>query len=629
MQSANSLPKLSCEENLRTEQAQAARLACAAGRQFNVKLPTGGGKTRLAAAVYLEKKLRNEVDRLLYIVPRITQLEQFRIDAPHEFVSCGMKQMPNIINISVFRGEAFNLHITNRAEIFVITIQSIVNEGQSVAQYLSEIMKTGKWMIAVDEYHHYGSDETDESVDPKKWSEAVDRLPHEFILFMSATPKKNSWFGQPDHSVTYRSMAEAGHLKRTQLHVYNYRLDFIVDGELVSFMLDDFYREVGSMEPGKIDEYLAERDMRFSTKYISGLLETPIARMNNIWLMSNASGTPMRPQMIIAAMSVEHAKSVCQMLRNLPICDNLRIDWVGTGPMGRKQHENDEVMNQFCPPKDVNGDRPEPKLDILVQVDYAGEGVDSKNVCEVVILRRAKMSARLLQLIGRSSRVHGKFKDAIATVNVDTLSPLRIWKETSEHAFEFEKAYDVELNGEPATPLSDDEQDEIPSTPILPEFNSNLVNVELADIDDGTKEQYKRAYRHALKSAGYAKVHGMDLDTKEAEEEIERIVIDLIYKERREANERVDLQTRTEQVKERYERALSSFVHFLSERMVARGVSKDKGLMGDIKMRANTEMKRRFGQIRMDIDTLTIRYNWMRDVEIGIEATGKLPTWLL
>lgn len=630
MQSANSLPKLSCEENLRTEQAQAARLACAAGRQFNVKLPTGGGKTRLAAAVYLEKRRRNEVDRLLYIVPRITQLEQFRLDAPHEFAVCGMKQMPNIINISVFRGEALNLHITNRAEIFVITIQSIVNEGQSVAQYLSEIMKTGKWMIAVDEYHHYGSDETDESVDPKKWSEAVDRLPHEFILFMSATPKKNSWFGQPDYSVTYRAMASAGHLKRTQLHVYNYRLDFIVDGELVSFMLDDFYREVGSMEPGKIDEYLAEREMRFSTKYISGLLETPIARMNNIWLMSNASGTPMRPQMIIAAMSVEHAKSVCQMLRNLPICDNLRIDWVGTGPLGRRQHENDEVMNQFCPPKDAKGNRPEPKLDILVQVDYAGEGVDSKNVCEVVILRRAKMSARLLQLIGRSSRVHGKFKDAIATVNVDTLSPLRLWKEPMEQAYEFEKAYDIELNGEPTVDASaTGDEDDIPTTPILPDINSNLYDVELMEIDDGTVQEGKRVIRSALESAGYTKVHGKDMSTPEAEDEIQRMAIDMIRRERREANERVDLQTRTERAKEHYERGLSSFVHFLSERMVARGVSKDKGLMGDIKMRANTEMKRRFGPIRMDIDTLTMRYNWMRDVEIGIEATGKLPLWLL
>ena len=629
MQFTNSLPHLSCEENLRPEQAQAARLAVQADKRFSVKLPTGGGKTRLASAVYLEKRRLHEVDRLLYIVPRLTQLEQFRLDAPHEFVACGMEQLPNIINISVFRGESLNLHRTNKAEIFVITIQS-VREGQQVAQFLSEMMRTGKWMIAVDEYHHYGADEGEESVDPKRWSEAIDRLPHEFILFMSATPKKNSWFGQPDFSVKYRTMAEAGNLKRTQLHVYNYRLDFIVDGELLSFMLDDFYREVGSLEPGKIDEYLAEKDMRFSTKYISGLLETPIARMNNIWLTSNAMGTPMRPQMIIAAMSCEHARSVCQMLRNLPICDNLRIDWVGTGPFGRKQSENDEVMRQFCPPKDGNGERPEPQLDILVQVDYAGEGVDSKNVCEIVILRRAKMSARLLQLIGRSSRVHGQFKEAVATVNVDTLSPLRLWKEHGKESYEFENAYDFELNGEPNPSVADDElDDDYPVTPVLPDISTNLHDIELIDIDDGTLEEGKRAVRDALVASGYTTIKGNDLSSPEAEDEIQRIAIETIRRERREANERIDLQTRTERVKQHYERGLSSFVYFLSERMVARGVSKDKGLMGDIKMRANSEMKRRFGPIRMDIETLTLRYNWMRDVELGIEATGKLPLWLL
>lgn len=338
----------------------------------------------------------------------------------------------------------------------------------------------------------------------------------------------------------------------------------------------------------------------------------------------------MRPQMIIAAMSCEHARSVCQMLRNLPICDNLRIDWVGTGPFGRKQSENDEVMRQFCPPKDGNGERPEPQLDILVQVDYAGEGVDSKNVCEIVILRRAKMSARLLQLIGRSSRVHGQFKEAVATVNVDTLSPLRLWKEHGKESYEFENAYDFELNGEPNPSVADDElDDDYPVTPVLPDISTNLHDIELIDIDDGTLEEGKRAVRDALVASGYTTIKGNDLSSPEAEDEIQRIAIETIRRERREANERIDLQTRTERVKQHYERGLSSFVYFLSERMVARGVSKDKGLMGDIKMRANSEMKRRFGPIRMDIETLTLRYNWMRDVELGIEATGKLPLWLL
>jgi len=54
-------------------------------------------------------------------------------------------------------------------------------------------------MVVVDEYHHYGIE--------KPFGQAVNSLPYEFCLCMSATPyrpESDSAFGAPHIEVTYR-----------------------------------------------------------------------------------------------------------------------------------------------------------------------------------------------------------------------------------------------------------------------------------------------------------------------------------------------------------------------------------------------------------------------------------------
>ena len=78
-QPAGSVSALSWTQNLRAGQlnallkAEEKVLNRAGRRSFNAKLPTGYGKTRLAAAVFRMLQIHGIADRMLYITPTTAQ----------------------------------------------------------------------------------------------------------------------------------------------------------------------------------------------------------------------------------------------------------------------------------------------------------------------------------------------------------------------------------------------------------------------------------------------------------------------------------------------------------------------------------------------------------------------------
>jgi superfamily II DNA or RNA helicase len=358
-------------------------------KSLNVQLPTGYGKSFVNAGVYSILKKQNRVNRLLVIVPRDAQNDQYEKDGPIDLNdACVDGNL--VVNDVRFGGvQSLKHHRNGTRQVFVLTVQSLLGRSGDI---IREMLKTGNWMVTVDEYHHYGID--------KAWGQVVTSLPYVFLLALSATPHRpsdDSAFGKPDIVVSYREAAKQGCLKPLVSHSYIYQIDAIINGDIISYTTDDLISEVGSDSPDAIERYKIEKKMRWSPKYISPLVTHPIERMHNERLK-----TGYKLQAVIGAMCVSHAKMVCEQIETL--YPELSVDWVGTGNNGRSPVENKAIIEKFCPPKDKLTGQRSPTLDVLVHVGMAGEGLDSVNVSEVVHLNKASINNSNNQENGRAAR---------------------------------------------------------------------------------------------------------------------------------------------------------------------------------------------------------------------------------
>ena len=181
-------------------------------------------------------------------------------------------------------------------------------------------------MIVVDEYHHhYGIG--------KAWGRAVLVLNRAFLLAMSATPTRpddDIAFGTPHVTVKYREAVDEGAIKRLVAHAYSYRIETTNEETLQTqiWTTDELAKEAGGDAPEKIERLRIKRKMRWSPKYVSPLIRTPIERMIKDRM---ATGHPL--QVHITAMCVSHAQIVCEQVAAM--YPELRVDWVGTGEDGR------------------------------------------------------------------------------------------------------------------------------------------------------------------------------------------------------------------------------------------------------------------------------------------------------
>ena len=287
----------------------------------------------------------------------------------------------------------------------------------------------GEWMIACDEYHHYAED--------CDWGESLKLLTEEaaFAMACSATPERDgppTIFGDDEEKVrvTLRDAINEGALKDIRLNHYVYRMDYINrDGDPLEFDSCEL-RDMGVGEKYNFSTFEAKKELRYSAKYVTPLVHEPLMRLVR---KRESSGKPL--QMLVRAMSCDHAESLSKQIRALS--GGLSVDWIGTGEKGRSDVENLKVKRLFCPPKDSSGRRGEPSLDILVQVGMADEGFDSLYVAEVVdyaIVLCDGSSNRTKQFFYRGTRyVEGVTLD----INVGSDHPLALasikdWLETGQ-----------------------------------------------------------------------------------------------------------------------------------------------------------------------------------------------------
>lgn len=582
---------------------------------LNAKLPTGYGKTLAACYVYRVKKTLGLANRMLVIFPSDSQLEQFVRDGHRDLKDAGVDGPTRIVDIRFAGARAVRDHRKNIAQVFVITIQSLI-ESRGF-QNVTDLLETGQWIIVVDEYHHYGVD--------KVWGRAVLGLNRSFLLAMSATPDRpneDSAFGQPHVNVKYRDAVEEGAIKRLIGHAYSYRIETTDTDTLETHVwtTDELVKEAGGDEPDKIERLCIKRKMRWSPHFVSPLVSIPIERMIKDRI---ATGLPLQAH--VTAMCVSHAELVCEQIRAM--YPEFRIDWVGTGKNGRTVEENEDVLKRFCPPKDEDGFR-HPTLDIIVHVGMAGEGLDAIHVSEIVLLCSTSICNRILQIIGRGSR---KLSNVRCNISFDS---------SSEFADKKYVGSDIMDAMDLVAPSGDDEKDGSdidpangedrwpPELPASPEIY--IERIELDHIDSGNDGVQRMA--QVLEQHGAPlDFSAMQLDPKHPHWQT---VINSFRTMRKIEAEEHDERATIEQWKEKIKLAMMNLKSIVVILMKQKGkeIPLDKKLLGQlrgvIEHKINSRKRQLLGAIENDLEVVKKHYGWCVALDRDLRERKSLPSWL-
>lgn len=390
------------------------------GDVLSVQWPTGYGKSIGFALAWKHCHHAGIANRFLLVVANDTQRQQVINDFAGD---CELVEAPCPGGIWSFDRSAGDILTAKRGNVlvFVSTVQqleaSMSRGGVNTLKDILQIAGT-KWMIGFDEYHHYGED--------MPWGDAAKLAMKEasFSLAMSATPYRrgaSTIFPEPTLVVTYSDAVRAESVKPIVCHSYEYAVAVIQDGEEVANYTTS---ELARMADGDLDRWEERKGIRYSPQYLHPLIMHPLRS-----LRESRAVTGKRLQMLVRAMSCRHAKLVCEQIK--VFAEGLTVDWVGTN--GRSDKENRDVLSRFCPPKGRDGKRPEPTLDVMVQVAMAGEGFDSVNVSEIVDLfpvSTKALSGRATQdkqFYGRGARVVKGCPNLRLRVNVPSDHPLHAW----------------------------------------------------------------------------------------------------------------------------------------------------------------------------------------------------------
>lgn len=564
------------------------------------QLPTGYGKTFTAACVYSTLQQAGLVDRLLYLVPSVGQLDQFVADGKEDLADACVDGGHYICDIA-FAGaaQANKQHRSGSHQVFACTIQGL--SAAATGSTVKKLLESGRWMICVDEYHHYGLDKT--------WGKTVlqlERLPSvHFLLAMSATPYRpdaDSAFGEPDVVVTYRQAVREGAVKPMTCHSYTYRIDAIDNGDVVSYTTGEIVEQAGGGDQEALERVFQK--MRWSPKYISPLVDTPITRMQRERL---ATGQPL--QALVGAFCCSHAQLVCDQIQSM--FPELRVDWVGTGSNGRSDAENKRILEKFCPPKKDGRRRPQDiRLDVLVHVGMAGEGLDTVYVSEVIHLNPANKNNSNDQENGRAARF---LPNVLAYINVETGSDYACPEYIGRG---IEKAFDQtpeEAAEDQEEPTPFDEPGPLPELPDVPEID--IYDVTCIQINTGEVARMEEALRAAS-------------PTPLSEQELAEKAIAIYRQMKREEAEQFNDRSTVEQWKQSVEQALSYVARRVVRQMLPDESSRvDKSLVGDIRKRINSRKKRELGAVDKDVQLLKRHYAWLKRLESEL-IEGGIPQWL-
>lgn len=603
MEPSGSLPPMPSFQDLRRGQAAACQRFKDGLLTTVAKLPTGYGKTRIAATSFAVLRALDAVDIMLVVVPQVGQATQAGEDIPRELAAMGiLTKSCNIGEGAVHALRQYRAGVL----VFILTVQALVQSQRTVAA-VQQITGGKRVFLVVDEYHHYGLDAA--------WTAELKKIPHVAFLAMSATPDRKGeppTFGVPDIAMSYVDAVEEGAVKPLHLHSYDYRIDFVSEatGEVSSFAVSELVAEAGS-SPDNLEKWIAARKARWTPKYVSPLITHPVERLISLFADHGRRG-----QMVVYALCCSHARVVCEQIRAL-IPEGMTVDWVGTGINGRSDDENRQVLERFCPPKDKATGRRPWTLHICVSVGMTGEGLDVCDATECVFLNSTKIHNTSKQQIGRLSRVMRGY-DGEGHINVDAGSP---W--ARHFGRKVMKAIDA-ANGEvddsdDGTDADDgDDEDDLKDYKPIPVGSLvDVTDVTLVDIQSDPEYIFIKA---AVKEQGIAR--GLD------EAEADRVAADAALRYKQRSDQRFSTTYQQAEARDRLHARTRKVAGLALRLGLRRGRVMTREMPGEYMKRINTAKRGALGAVEASTPEELERHNdWVRNLEAEL-LRGDFPSWM-
>lgn len=565
-------------------------------------LPTGYGKTLTAMGVYGILRARGIVDRMLVLVPTDQQRAQFAAKAKDLSAKLGI-QISGAMSVQKLPAE-FRYHWNDKVEIFVASYQQVNRDDT----FFNTLTTKGKWLIFRDEVHHLAEEQA--------WGRSASNLRGAFLLNLTATPirtdkrfvsglameqREDGGFDVvADVTVSLKDAIEEEACRRPHGIVQHYHIDVQMDGspDIVRLKTEDLKDEIKDF-----DTFETRRRLRYCNKYLSKILLDAVGRLDEKNLLH-----PGQHQMLVFAMSCNHAEAVCEQINALtrdPENGNTKFaDWIG---VKRSAKENADVLDRYM----------ENKLPCLIQVDKAGEGFDNLRCSVLVFLHLIRADAKLIQQIGRGLRRNHaikKFSDDTCHVYASADSPIGDFVENLE----------TELGLGPKRNTAADGREQDGRTMDLFDIPGlNVVSAEwYQDEHVGLGAARVAPIRERARRAGLPDDIPIDalmrfLGGMGADDPVER------QSQPPKADETMNVRFYQDQVK----KATSTLAGNIC-RVISNG-SFEKSLLGDIKRLIHTEWRRvsGLGHKEMTSDEYQRKYEWLKRVNESVRKTMGVPAW--
>lgn len=566
-------------------------------RQLIAVLTTGYGKTLGICCSYAALRHAGVVQRLLIVVPSAEQLSSYLNEIEDDMVRVGAPVSGAYRAISDL---SLRLHRRNEAEVFVATVQSLSGSGIATVH---DLMSSGRWMLAADEFHRYA--------DANTWGEAIKSLSPVFTAAVSATPDRTDGSakaieGKADVEISLAEAVEEGAIRRVVTHVMDYTVDLTLGGEQVPerFSLSSLADALGGSDRLQdISRIEVSREIRYHSKYISESLLNAISKLEELNVEH-----PGEHKMLVFALGVRHAQSICDQIQS--VAPQLKADWIGTQTTdrdgkqgGRSDAENETVLARF-----KRGE-----LQALVQVRKAAEGFNDVRCSVLVFLNMLNESVLLQQAVGRGLRRNPAIPEEIDRCHV--------YVSHDHPGADFLKALADEL----ATPEEEAVTDERPGAAgaggptiyDIPEFfivDASLSGEELYFPLGGTLMPQAKAIEKVRNSVPQLQSQSNDA------------TLDLIRQALGVAPQVLSTSERIERAKERVTKAVgtlaSNVVRIRADRS---GGTFPKSLLGDTCKAIHRRWKSingGNGQATMTIEELERKYGWIQELNTSIRSAA-------
>ena len=563
-----------------------------AGLPTVIEAPTGYGKSIMLLVMYIAAAEAYGVNRFLLVVPTTTQLKQYS----QELVETAKKLGLDVGRAKIVTGDVSTVryHRENKTSVFVTTVQFM---SESNLGYFDDLMSTGVWALGADEHHHYDSDIT------KMWPKAIKHVSQHCAAVFAVSAAKvrtngmPSFFGMPDVVISVEDALKEEAIRKFKVCEEHYDIDVLIAGEDGPRKLktDDLLNNVADKDFSRFE---TRKQLRYLTKYVNDLIQRSLNRLEQKLLTH-----PGQHQMLVFCMSCKHAESVSKLLNAIRPG---YADWAGTGPNGRSDAENEDVIKRY-----KNNDLP-----VFVQVDIAGEGFDNPRSSVALFLNLLGDSVKSMQHLGRVLRRNygiKEFENDTADVFVSSDSPLVEFFQN----FASIMLKDEDLTEGPIDPVTGGGGPTIFTIPDLVIVNAahdrSAVRYPRGMSKEEAKEKVMLAISNVQKKGGAAAT----------EEQVEALME--ILRQEGEKEMRLSEDEEIEITKTQITKAVNLFIGNII-RVKYGDNSYDKTLFKDYVTRVNGFWKRKVGSHSdMTLDDLKAKFAWVQALNADLKKTKSVP----